>query len=71
MEPITLARHEAIEIRRKRVKGLTQHALGEKAGLHPVYAADVLRGSRGSDDALLALERAMDAVEARDAADPS
>lgn len=66
MEPLNLTRAERLEIRRKRIKGLTQHQLGEAAGLHPVYAADVLRGARGGEDALDALERALADAEERE-----
>lgn len=60
---VQLTRAEALEVRRKRIPGLTQHALAKAAGLHPVYGADVLRGSRGSEEALNKLEAALSARE--------
>ncbi len=65
---ITLAvtRHEALEVRRKRV-GLTQFALAERAGLHPVYGAAVLRGTEDWVAGLDKLESALAAAEAEHA----
>ena len=63
MEALKLSRSETLEIRRRRLDGVTQHDLATEAGLNPVYGAEVLRGNTKSAAGLDKLEAALERLE--------